>query len=426
MNLAWRNMVAEPSGNRVSMERAVIYFPKERVRNFMRHELSENDLLRDAVIFAVEENGPLNLVSFKPPEPRPDFRPAIHEDNLAATPLASKPTVASGSAPKPALGQNIEAQGTVAKNELRAEKAPVSTASTKPIAMESNSKTMAETATLKNPPVAKAPVTPPISNVRAEPTEEATTESVTATKKSENGLPAAEPKKAEARAEQRTEKVAEQYLLKSPSSPVVEAKKVAPVSPTTVAEAPKPDAQAIAPKIVAEPEKAEVIVKEKPAVIAVAPAAPGKAVEPLIVESKPTGSPPSIENAETRPVKKSSAAEAVKPSVMPKSVEQKSPDATSSTVPAVRTAGPTQPAETAKPAPLASVAKIDTPPVVEPKPAPVVVIPAPVATIPKTPRPMDSAKPNPLPSVAKVESPKTAEVKSSAAAVIPVPPAKTL
>ncbi|MBF8254214.1 MAG: SPOR domain-containing protein [Deltaproteobacteria bacterium] len=84
LNLAWRNVVADKAGNRVMLERAIIYFRKERVRNFIRQEIKQNDLLADAVIFAVEEDGPLNLVSFRPQEVRQDFRPAIQEDNLAA------------------------------------------------------------------------------------------------------------------------------------------------------------------------------------------------------------------------------------------------------------------------------------------------------------------------------------------------------
>ena len=85
LNLAWRNVTAEATGNRVSMERAILYFSKERVRGFLRHEFSQPELLSDAVIFTVEEDGPLQLVSYKPQEVHPDFRPAIREDNLTPT-----------------------------------------------------------------------------------------------------------------------------------------------------------------------------------------------------------------------------------------------------------------------------------------------------------------------------------------------------
>lgn len=92
LNLAWRNVLAEGNGSRVTMARAIIYFPKERVRSFLREEIKQNDLLNGAVIFGEEENGPLALVSYQPQTPRPDFRPAIREDNLAATPAEPKST----------------------------------------------------------------------------------------------------------------------------------------------------------------------------------------------------------------------------------------------------------------------------------------------------------------------------------------------
>jgi DedD protein len=95
LNLAWRNVNAEPNGNRVTMERAIVYFSKERVRNFLRHELTQNEFLGNAIIFAVEEDGPLQLVSYRPPEPRPDFRPAIREVNLASPSVAKNKAKAS-------------------------------------------------------------------------------------------------------------------------------------------------------------------------------------------------------------------------------------------------------------------------------------------------------------------------------------------
>ena len=85
LNFAWRNVVEGPNGNRVALERAILYFPKERVRHFLDHDIDQNDLLGKAVIYAVEEDGPLTLVSYQPKEPRPDVRRAIHEDNLASS-----------------------------------------------------------------------------------------------------------------------------------------------------------------------------------------------------------------------------------------------------------------------------------------------------------------------------------------------------
>ena len=84
LNLAWRNIVSQPTGNRVALERAIIYLPKERVREVLRQGLNPNVLLTQAVIFAVDEDGPLTLVSYRPRESRSDVRAAIKEDNLAS------------------------------------------------------------------------------------------------------------------------------------------------------------------------------------------------------------------------------------------------------------------------------------------------------------------------------------------------------
>lgn len=84
LNVSWRNIVSDRRGPRVTLERAIVYFPKEKVRSFLTRELSRNDLLEHAVIFSVREDGAPTLVSFRAPEPRQDFRPPILEENLAA------------------------------------------------------------------------------------------------------------------------------------------------------------------------------------------------------------------------------------------------------------------------------------------------------------------------------------------------------
>jgi cell division protein FtsN len=102
LNLAWRNVVKQGAGNRVTLERAIIYFPKERVRKLLQQGGSPNDLLADAVIFAVEEDGPLNLVSYRPQVPNPDVRAAIQEDNLAS---AVSPRQALGTGASSTVGE---------------------------------------------------------------------------------------------------------------------------------------------------------------------------------------------------------------------------------------------------------------------------------------------------------------------------------
>jgi hypothetical protein len=83
LNLTWRSIVPDSNGTRVTLERAVIYFAKEKVRGFLHQELDQNKFLADAIIFTAEENGPMNLVSYRQQDPRPDTRLPIHEESLA-------------------------------------------------------------------------------------------------------------------------------------------------------------------------------------------------------------------------------------------------------------------------------------------------------------------------------------------------------
>jgi DedD protein len=156
LNLAWRNILAEPAGNRVTMARAIIYFPKDRVRNFLRQDLNQNELLGNAVIYSVEEDGPLTLVSYQPREMRPDFRPAIREDDLASMPRASRAT-STQSAPAPGKepNQKVESKIEVAKKDPPAVKDVPSLTVVKPNLSEAKVESNQVEATQKNSALAK-------------------------------------------------------------------------------------------------------------------------------------------------------------------------------------------------------------------------------------------------------------------------------
>jgi len=93
LNLAWRTLAPESLKPAVTMERAIVYFSKEKVRAYLSQAFSSDRLLADAVIFAVEEDGPMNLVSFKPVERPADFRPPIREELLARSPAKAPSAV---------------------------------------------------------------------------------------------------------------------------------------------------------------------------------------------------------------------------------------------------------------------------------------------------------------------------------------------
>ncbi len=91
LNLSWRNLVSDAAGPRISLERSTLYFPKARVRSFLRGDLSQNAFLAEAVIFAVVDDGPMKLVSYRPQELKPDSRRSIQEEPLIVGRIPAKP-----------------------------------------------------------------------------------------------------------------------------------------------------------------------------------------------------------------------------------------------------------------------------------------------------------------------------------------------
>jgi len=164
LNLAWRNVVTEPAGNRVKLERAIIYFSKEKVRNLLRQGLNPNDLLSDAVIFAVEEDGPLTLVSYRPQESRPDVRVAIQEDNLgsaANTPRSRAPAANAEGTEKSVQTELPEQLPDKQKAEVRAPVAlPTAPAKSVERAQPIETNRLASVAKPVTTPVSEAPSVP--------------------------------------------------------------------------------------------------------------------------------------------------------------------------------------------------------------------------------------------------------------------------
>lgn len=100
LNFSWRTIITIPSTRRVAMERAVLYLDKSAVRGFLRKEKTQNELLKDAVIFGVADDGPMRLVSYQAEEAKPDYRPAIQEADLSNRPSSTEET-------KPAMQQAV-------------------------------------------------------------------------------------------------------------------------------------------------------------------------------------------------------------------------------------------------------------------------------------------------------------------------------
>ena len=395
LNLAWRNVATEATGSRVVMEQAIVYFPKERVRSFLRQEFNQNELLSDAVIFAVEEDGPLQLVSYRPQEIRPDFRPAIREDNLAAAKPALAPPLKE---PIQRVEEKID--NTKMDSSKIEESAPPPVP--KPIAVEAPTKAkvpvVAEPKSVVAAPkpapspaaqVAKAkPVPPPATEqlaakesaevigktnrpsvesqqeVRREPTQSAAPAPDAAV--NEPAPVEAKPREpiASAVAAARTTALAEKAVetaLPVPAAKIPAAANSAPVPSKAKVEpaiiTPKPESPPPARKIAVEPPKKQSI-EVKPLEPTVSPA------QPVIVASTPK--PAETSSPEFRPAAVTTQAEP-SPTVVKPPVEIPEP------TPAVRVPEP------AKSAPLANAAKVE-PAVVAPRPAAPVVVPVPRET----------------------------------------------
>jgi cell division protein FtsN len=86
LNLSWRNLFSDAEGPKISLERAVLYFSKAKARAFLRGDLTQSALLGDAVMFAVVDDGPMKLVSYRPRALKPDWRAPIQEEEILGAP----------------------------------------------------------------------------------------------------------------------------------------------------------------------------------------------------------------------------------------------------------------------------------------------------------------------------------------------------
>ena len=127
LNLSWRNLLSDAAGSKISLERAVLYFSKAKARSFLRGDLTQSALLGEAVMFAVVDDGPMKLVSYRPHELKPDSRATIQEEILRAGRVPAQPGAQSerpiSLAPaKPSIGAEEQARSsTEASNEKLAE-----------------------------------------------------------------------------------------------------------------------------------------------------------------------------------------------------------------------------------------------------------------------------------------------------------------
>ena len=420
LNLAWRNILAEPAGNRVTIARAIIYLPKDRVRNFIRHELNQNDLLGNAVIFSVEEDGPLTLVSYQPQEARPDVRPAIREDNLTsvpapsasnATPAPSSPAEAKESSQKreptaepgkkeatgisqPTNSTIVEvkrpeakvestkpvapAKNTIpsaAKSDVKAvdaqeELAPVAAARAEPAVVSKRTENTVPGAPVnesKPEPIALAPIPPVPSSPRVEEVIPPPAEATSAAPLAEKKAPAVSPTPA-ARVDsdapsKKSEETREVTAAAPTRTPVVAVKKNE-ADGQRVIEASKPASAATLGKTATEAKKPESVSNEKQREAAVAkiPAETSSVAQQK--EVKKNSEPPTIVAKAESPVPLTAPRrEITSPTLTEKFLEAKTREATKTEVPVVvKSTEPLRPVEAKAATPAAPIAKSEAQP----------------------------------------------------------------
>lgn len=295
LNLAWRNVIAEPTGSRVMLERAIIYLPKEKARGFVRNQISQPELLAEATIFAVEEDGPLNLVSYRPPQVRPELRPAIREDNIGPADLATRP-------PAPAAAPAVALEAAASAEVLPGKDLPAKIAPPRPPGSMLQKTTPLPVKSLAAEPsvpvaAAREPIQPPPATSLAMKQAAAakgggasgrTNRSTAETKDSSDGGEKSSPKPA-AIASERTERIAP--------------------SPKVTVEAPKPAALDIASQ-----GTAAAPVELKPFLPPVAP-----------VEAMPAQARPTVAKTPAQDLPNSDAPAVAIPAVSPPPVVDKAP-----------------------------------------------------------------------------------------------------
>jgi len=88
----WRNVGGKAGDRGVILERAVVYFSKEKVRAFLQQQIGQDSLLGEATIFAAEQDGAMNLVDYRGGGVK-DSRASVEEPKIAGAKAEPKPLI---------------------------------------------------------------------------------------------------------------------------------------------------------------------------------------------------------------------------------------------------------------------------------------------------------------------------------------------
>jgi hypothetical protein len=84
LHFSWRSLLKTPSGPRLSMREAVLYFAKDQTQQFLTHQITQDTFLARATLFSRQGERPAELVPYAPPmrasQPLSRLQPDSRED----------------------------------------------------------------------------------------------------------------------------------------------------------------------------------------------------------------------------------------------------------------------------------------------------------------------------------------------------------
>ena len=85
LHFSWRSLKKTPSGPHLTLRESVVYLDKEQSRQFLGQRLTQDDLLRGAVLFIREGDQPARQIFYIPPERQLPVRLLPLDDTTATT-----------------------------------------------------------------------------------------------------------------------------------------------------------------------------------------------------------------------------------------------------------------------------------------------------------------------------------------------------
>ena len=116
LNFSWRNVGAKVGEGGVILERAVVYFSKEKVRAFLQQQIGQDGLLDEATIFAAAQDGAMSLVNYRGGGAK-DSRASVEEQKIAGAKAEPKSLIVETPL-RSSAGEESKQRQSVKKEQL--------------------------------------------------------------------------------------------------------------------------------------------------------------------------------------------------------------------------------------------------------------------------------------------------------------------